>query len=90
MHPNIFSASDIHRWQDSAELLGSLNVICRKGSTVVVKMDGTRSNGALFTVVLSGGLLGDDYFHKEGPDLKPLLEQAVAFYLKAENPRAEG
>jgi hypothetical protein len=46
----------------------------------VVKIDGGRSDGSVYTVVVSGGRLGEDFFRNDGADLATLLQEAISFY----------
>ena len=67
-------------WEDASNLLSVIDMVGRRGSSVVVKVDGARDNNLIYTVVISGGLLGEDFFRKDGVDLKTLLEEAISFY----------
>lgn len=67
-------------WRESAEKLAALTVMAQEGATIVVKADGQRAKTAMFTVVVSGGPLREEYFHKDSPDLGSLLEESVRFY----------
>lgn len=68
-------------WADSAQLLSALDAIGRNGANALVKIDGGRDTPHSYTVALSGGRLGDDFFRKDGAELRPLLLEAIGFYL---------
>jgi hypothetical protein len=71
---------DVETWSRVADRLAALTLIAREGATVVVKADGERAGFALFTVVVSGGRLGDDFFRRDASDLDGLLDAAIRFY----------
>lgn len=73
-------ATSVARWHDASELLAVVDAIGREGSSAVIKVDGARENKAVYTVVLSGGSLGEDYFRKDGADLISVLQEAISFY----------
>ena len=75
-----FTAAQAALWHDSAELLAVADAIGREGSSVVVKIDGARKDGSIYTVVVSGGRLGEDFFRKDGADLATVLQDAISFY----------
>ena len=52
-----------------ADLIAELDVIGRAGSVAVVKIDGERHAASIYTVVVSGGLLGVEFFRNDGADL---------------------
>lgn len=56
-----------------------LKRIQSEGSVVLVKLDGERETDC-YTLVITGGLLGDDYFRKDSDDLVELIQEAVNFY----------
>jgi hypothetical protein len=56
-----------------------LNQIQTEGSVVVVKLDGLRTQNC-YTLVISDGRLGEDYFRKDGDDLGELITAGVNFY----------
>jgi hypothetical protein len=67
-------------WKDSVELLAAMDAIARAGSNAVVKIDGGRAEADVYTVVVSGGRLGEEFFRKDGADLRMLLREAVSFF----------
>ena len=68
-------------WDELAPLMDGLERIGRSGSTALVKVDGARPDGAVYTVVISGGQLDETFFRKDGSDLPALLREGIAFYL---------
>lgn len=72
----------IDTWNDSSKLLSAIDAIARDGGSAVVKVDGGRNDGRVYTVVVSGGRLGDEFFRKDGSDLQVLLREAVAFWVR--------
>lgn len=68
-------------WKGCEDLLAALDSIGRTGSSVVVKIDGGRLGADVYTVVLSGGLLGEEFFRKDGSQLDELLREAITFFL---------
>jgi hypothetical protein len=66
-------------WIEISHILRQAEEISKDGTNVVIKIDGERLQDN-FTVVFSGGPLGDDFFRKDGADLKTLLQEAIAFY----------
>lgn len=73
-------------WFDSLPLLAALDAIGRDGACALVKIDGLRTNGKVYTVVLSGGRLGQDFWHSDGPELQALLREAISFYAARAQP----
>jgi hypothetical protein len=67
-------------WRDTAELLAIIDAIAREGATALIKIDGARAADSVYTVLISGGRLGETYFRKDGADLRGLLEEAIEFY----------
>jgi hypothetical protein len=73
-------------WSNSARLLSALDAIGRDGGNALVKIDGGRNDNQAYTAVLSGGRLGEEFFRKDGSELRPLLREAISFYVA----RAQG
>lgn len=73
-------ASRVPAWTGLAELLAALDALARVGTTAVVKIDGGRDGQDVYTVVVSGGRLGDA-FRRDGSDLATLLREALQFYV---------
>jgi hypothetical protein len=69
-------------WSDSIRLLAALESMGRDGANALVKIDGGRTNERLYTVVVSGGRLKEDFFRKDGSELLPMLREAVIDYAK--------
>jgi len=67
-------------WRDSLQLLAALDAVGRDGANVLLKIDGGRSDDRPYTVVVSGGRLGEEFFRKDGAALVSLLREAVVFY----------
>ena len=63
------------------------------GAVVVLKLDGQRvgeDDDGPFTVVLSGGGLGDDYVRVDGRSMPAALGEAVMRYARAAWPHLAG
>lgn len=56
-----------------------LNRIRSEGGLAMIKLDGQRDE-AVYTIVVSGGSLGKEYFRKDGDDLELLITEAANFY----------
>lgn len=56
-----------------------LNKISNEGSVVIVKLDGQRSQNC-YTLLISDGLLGGEYFRKDGDDLDEMINEGANFY----------
>lgn len=69
-------------WSASASLLSALDAIGRDGGTALVKIDGGRADGRAYTVVVSGGRLGEEAFRRDGAELEVLLRDAIGFYVE--------
>lgn len=53
----------------------------QEGAEFLLLKDGQRDRSKLYSVVLTGGGLGDDdYFHRDGNDLVTLIDAAVSHY----------
>lgn len=74
------SAAQVVQWRDSSGLLAVFDAIGRDGASAIVKVDGARPDGSIYTVVVSGGKLEDAFFRKDGADLDALLQEAISFY----------
>lgn len=71
------SANAIYRFEE-------LRHIADKGGVFVLKIDGERDQSKSYSVVLTGGGLGDnEYFHRDGGDLKELIDDAISHYYVA-------
>jgi hypothetical protein len=66
-------------WADAAPLLVELQRATEGGGVLVVKIDNERTNGEVFTVVVSGPKYGERFFHTDGADLDAILRAALAF-----------
>lgn len=74
------SEQQVSLWRDVADLMAVFDAIGRDGVSAVVKIDGSRIDGAAYTVVVSGPRLGEAFFRQDGNDLSTLLRAAIAFY----------
>ncbi|MFT3719389.1 hypothetical protein [Pseudorhodoferax sp.] len=70
-------------WRDVAGLMAVFDAIGRDGVSAMVKIDGGRLDGVIYTVVVSGPRLGEAFFRQDGSDLAVLLRAAIAFYKDA-------
>jgi hypothetical protein len=69
----------LDRWLGVVERLAALDALAGRGIvTVLTKIDGGRGGVKPYTAVVSGGILGDDFFHRDSDDLEALLDQALA------------
>lgn len=68
------------RWGKTVALLARLEAIGRDGAHAILKIDGGRADSALYTVVVSGGRLGEAFFRKDGMEVDVLLRDAIEFY----------
>jgi hypothetical protein len=86
------ASSAVSAWTQSASLLAAFDAIGRLGSHALVKVDGERDGSQVYTVLVSGGRLGSDFFRRDGDDLPTLLREALRFYLANAKPnvRPEG
>ncbi|MCW1887378.1 hypothetical protein OKA04_21755 [Luteolibacter flavescens] len=50
-----------------------------EGSVVLVKLDGERTLDP-YTLVISGGPLGENYFRKDGSSINELIAEGANFY----------
>ncbi len=69
-------------WNEAAKLLSALDSIGREGANVVVKIDGGRDDGRVYTLVISGGELGKEFFRQDSAKLNALLREGVVFYAR--------
>lgn len=56
-----------------------LQSIAKDGASVVVKIDGIRKD-YIYTIVISGGKLGESFFRKDGAEIFFLLQDAIDYY----------
>ncbi|MDP2272156.1 MAG: hypothetical protein Q8N23_21365 [Archangium sp.] len=74
-------------WGNAVRLLAAFDAIGRDGAVALLKVDGVRENGLVYTVLVSGGRLPKDAaFRKDGADLQGLLREALAFYVSNTRP----
>ena len=74
----VTNRSDV--WRTIADLLSTVEAIGRDGCVVLIKIDGLRPKGDVYTVIIQGGPLGQRYFHRDGSDLASLLDEAITYY----------
>lgn len=60
--------------------LDKIEAIAKDGTSVIIKLDGERSEDKFYSVVLSGGKLGETFFRKDGSELTSLLEELIEYY----------
>jgi hypothetical protein len=73
-------------WSGRDAIWPAFERMALEGATVLVKIDGQRTgddDNGLYTVLVSGGRLGDEFFRMDTPDLDVGCARAVIFY--AEN-----
>jgi hypothetical protein len=68
----------------SFERLSTLETISQSGAVCVIKIDGERlvqGSRNIYTVIISGGRLGeDDFFRLDGDNLDQLISKGVVYY----------
>lgn len=69
-------------WSELARLLAAFEAVARSGVNAIVKLDGARPGPAIYTVVVSGGSLGEHFFRNDGAELKALLREALTFFIE--------
>lgn len=57
-----------------------IETIAKDGASVVIKLDGQRSEDNFYSVILSGGKLNDGFFRKDGSELNSLLKELIEYY----------
>jgi hypothetical protein len=67
-------------WNDALALLAAFDAVGQSGCNAVIKIDGERTTDR-DTVVLSGGLLGQNAFRKDGAVLSSPLGDALAIFV---------
>jgi hypothetical protein len=73
-------------WAGPEDFWPLLERMREEGAVVVVKLDGQRTgedDTGAYTVVISGGPLGDDYVRAERDDIADALSEAVVEYGRA-------
>jgi hypothetical protein len=75
-----FNQESCTHWAGMADLLSVFDAIGRDGTNAIVKIDGARGADCAYTVLVSGGRLGDSFFRKDGASLPDLLVEAIEFY----------
>lgn len=70
-------------WQIWEGLWPALEAMADEGAIIVVKLDGGRTRDEFpkrYTVIVSGGRLGDEFYREDTSDLEGALCEAVIFY----------
>lgn len=68
-------------WQNAAlSLLTAIDVVKKEGNGVIVKWDGKRENGKIYTVVWEGDEANGSRFRSDTDDLEWALRQVVSTY----------
>lgn len=72
-------------WEGCDAVWNVLEEMANSGSTVVIKIDGQRTgpdDNGRYTIVLSGGPLGEDFFRLDTPVLEEGLAKAILYYVR--------
>lgn len=72
-------------WNGCDAVWNVLEKMANSGSTVVIKIDGQRTepkDNGRYTVVLSGGPLGEDFFRVDTAVLEEGLANAILYYAR--------
>ncbi len=70
-------------WKGCDAVWEALEEMANEGAVVVVKIDGQRNGDAdngRYTVVVSGGPLGEDFFRTDAGVLEEALAKAILYY----------
>jgi hypothetical protein len=70
-------------WSGCDATWNALGAMAKEGAVVLIKIDGERIHPAdrgKYTVLISGGPLGDDYFRKDTDILEEGLSEAIVYY----------
>ncbi|AGA28263.1 hypothetical protein [Singulisphaera acidiphila] len=73
-------------WRGCDAIWPALEEMANEGSTVLVKIDGERvgeDDNGRYTVVVSGGPLGENYFHMDATTLEEGLAKAIPHFAQA-------
>jgi hypothetical protein len=83
---NIGVASIPGDWSGCDAIWPALEEMANEGSTVVVKIDGQRKgegDNGRYTVLVSGGPLGEDFFRMDTSTLEEGLAKAILHFAQA-------
>src|SRR5688572_5147245 len=72
-------------WSGCDAVWGVLEEMGNEGATVVIKIDGQRTgpeDTGRYTVIVSGGPLGEDFFRLDTPVLEEGLAKAILYYAR--------
>lgn len=70
-------------WSGCDAVWAVFEEMSKEGATVVIKIDGQRTHpedNGRYTVLVSGGPLGEDFFRLDTPVLEDGLAKAILFY----------
>jgi hypothetical protein len=70
-------------WRGCDAVWGVLEEMAAEGATVVIKIDGQRNgpdDNGRYTVLVSGGPLGEDFFRRDTPVLEDGIAEAIVHY----------
>jgi hypothetical protein len=70
-------------WRGCDAVWDVLEEMATEGATVVIKIDGQRNgpdDNGRYTVLVSGGPLGEDFFRRDSQVLEDGLAEAIVYY----------
>ena len=70
-------------WRGCDAVWDVLEEMAAEGATVVIKIDGQRNgpdDNGRYTVLVSGGPLGEDFFRRDTPVLEDGVAEAIVYY----------
>lgn len=70
-------------WSGCDAVWSAFETMAKEGAVVLIKIDGERKqpgDNGRYTVLVSGGPLGDDYFRKDTHTLEEGLSEAILYY----------
>lgn len=70
-------------WRGCDAVWDVLEAMAAEGATVVIKIDGQRNgpdDNGRYTVLVSGGPLGEDFFRRDTPVLEDGVAEAIIYY----------
>lgn len=68
------------QWSSLADSLGTFGAVANDGVQATLKIDAGRRIDQRYMVLLSGGLLGDEYLRRDGAALSDVLDAVLAMY----------
>lgn len=69
----------LRTWHNAADLLAALATFGREGVNIVLKIDHARTDDSIYTVVISGENLGENFFRQDDGDLAKILKASISF-----------